>query len=70
MVQLNLIGAINESVDAALAKAQIENTTKNRIKILGGMHQRLSMNGQVTLEDRPILQAIEDEIIRLQDETL
>ena len=69
MVQPILLDVINESVDTALEKAKMENTTENRISILSGMHQRLSKNGQVAPEDRSILQAIEDEIIRLQDES-
>lgn len=70
MVQINLIDVLNESVDGALAKAQMENTTANRVNILSGMHQRISKEGNIAPEDRAILQAIEDEIIRLQDETL
>jgi hypothetical protein len=69
MVQINLIDILNESVDGALAKAQTENTTENRVNVLSGMHQRISGQGNIAPEDRAILQAIEDEIIRLQDES-
>lgn len=69
MVQPILLDVINESVDTALEKAKMDNTTENRVSVLSGMHQRLSKSGQVVPEDRSILQAIEDEIVRLQDES-
>jgi hypothetical protein len=70
MAQINVLEVINESVDSALTKAEMENTTKNRISILSGMHRRISAGGNVAPDDRIVLQALEDEIIRLQEEEL
>jgi hypothetical protein len=68
MVQVNLVSAVNESVDAGLAKAGIPDTPHNRIDVLSGMHKKLVEEEPSTYSIRPILIAIEDEIIRLQDE--
>jgi hypothetical protein len=70
MAQINVLEVINESVDSALTKAEMENTPKKRISILSGMHRRISAGGNVAPDDRIVLQALEDEIIRLQEEEL
>lgn len=66
-VKVDLIPAITESVLEGLTKVGLPDTPHNRIEVLGGMHRKLLEETPSAHSIRPILVAIEDEVIRLSD---
>ena len=66
-VKIDLSKAVKESVDEGLKKAGLPDTTYNRIQILNSMHSRLVSEEPSTHAIRPVLIAIEDWIIALDD---
>lgn len=65
-VNVNLTEAVNQSVDQGLKKAGLPDTPPNRINVLNGMHKKLLDEEPSAHAIRPILIAIEDEVIQLQ----
>lgn len=67
MVQLDLLKAVNDSVDSGLLKAALPNTPQHRLDVLIGMHIQMTAEKSY---DASVVKVIEDEIVRLQDELL
>jgi len=68
MVSTNMSETLRSAVGIGLTRAKLPDTPENRVGILKAMHQTLSNKGLPNPNDKPILRAIEDEILELEDE--
>lgn len=66
-VKINMTAAVNESVGEGLKKVGLPDTPHNRIEALNGMHKTLLSERNIAPGVNPILTAIEDELVRLQE---
>jgi hypothetical protein len=66
-VKVDLTKMVLESVVDGLKSIGLPDTPHNRLEVLNGMHKKVTVEGPISEADRPIVQAIEGEIVRLSD---
>ena len=67
-VKIDLTNTVLESVVDGLKSIGLPDTPHNRLEVLNGMYKKIITEGPVSAADRPIVQTIEEQIIRLTDE--